>query len=243
MRLAVCQFTSRPLDTAGNLATMSQCLRDAGAAGARVVVFAELAVSGYELEALAADPGLWMTGPQDARLRPVRDACRDAGAAAVVNCAAQGRLMTYVYGPDGDLLTVYAKQHLHAGEDEVFAAGGEDGRFELDGVRFALATCFDNHFPDLAARAAADNCRAYLASSLYGTGGGERELSTVYPALAQDHGLYVAVANHVGRAGPYDGCGRSAVWGPDGVLLGEAPPGTPGIACGDVARSGEPPLR
>ncbi|MFI0979193.1 carbon-nitrogen hydrolase family protein [Streptomyces sp. NPDC021093] len=233
MRIAVAQFTSRPADVAANAAVMADLVREAGAAGARITVFPELALSGYELESLAADPTLW-TAPDDPRLDPVRDACRAAGTAAVVNCAADGSLTSHVYGPDGELLARYAKQHLHTGEDEVFRAGTGDGRFELDGVRFALATCFDNHFPELAERAAADDCTVYLASSLYGRGNGEREIAAVYPALAKDFGLYVALANHVGRAGPYDACGRSAVWGPDGTLLAQADARTPGLTVADV---------
>jgi D-alanyl-D-alanine dipeptidase len=233
MRIAVAQLMSRPADVAGNAAVLADLVREAGAAGARIVTFPELALPGYELESLAADRTLW-TAADDPRLDPVRDACRAARAAAVVNCAADGLLMTYVYGPDGELLTRYAKQHLHTGEDAVFRAGTGDGRFQLDGVRFALATCFDNHFPAIAERAAADNCTVYLASSLYGRGNGEREIDTVYPALAKDFGLYVALANHVGRAGPYEACGRSAVWGPDGTLLAQADAQAPGLALADV---------
>ncbi|MGW7412973.1 carbon-nitrogen hydrolase family protein [Streptomyces sp. NPDC054863] len=233
MRIAVSQLTSRPADVAGNAAALADLVREAGAAGAQIAVFPELAVPGYELASLAADPTLW-TAPDDPRLDPVRDACRAAGTAAVVNCAADGLLMSHVYGPGGELLARYAKQHLHTGEDEVFRAGTTDGRFELDGVRFALATCFDNHFPEIAERAAADNCTVYLASSLYGRGNGEREIAAVYPALAKDFGLYVALANHVGQAGPYDTCGRSAVWGPDGALLAQADGRTPGLTLADV---------
>lgn len=233
MRIAVAQFTSRPADVVRNAAAITALVREAGTGGARVVTFAELALPGYELPSLAADPTLW-TAPDDPRLDPIRDACRTAEVAAVVNCAADGLLMTYVYGPDGEPLTRYAKQHLHTGEEAVFRAGDTDGRFELDGVRFALATCFDNHFPDLAKRASSDNCTVHLASSLYGRGNGEHELATVYPALSTDFDLYVAVANHVGQAGPYDACGRSAVWAPGGTLLAQADAGTPGLTFADI---------
>lgn len=46
--------------------------------------------------------------------------------------------------------------------------------------------------------------------------------------------MYVVLANHVGAAGPWTGCGGSAVWAPDGTLLAEADEHTPSIAVADV---------
>ncbi|WP_308296210.1 carbon-nitrogen hydrolase family protein [Streptomyces sp. ISL-96] len=114
MLVAAAQFTSEPGSVDANARRMAAYVRKAAGRGARVTVFAELALTGYELE----------------------------------------------------LLTRYDKQHLYEQEREVFAPGTGDGRFELDGVRFALATCFDNHFPEVAERAADDKCLVYLASSL-----------------------------------------------------------------------------
>lgn len=234
MIVAAAQFTCTPGDIAANVRTMAGLVRAAD--GARVVVFPELALTGYELELIARDPGL-QAGEDDPRLDPVREACRAAGTAAVVNGAAPPArpgtrrlgLTSYVIGPDGSTLTRYDKQHLHGAEREVFAAGTRDGRFTLDGHRFALAICFDNHFPELGERAAGEGCEVYLASSLYGTGDGVRQRAETYPAIARDGGLFVVLANHVGPAGPWTGCGRSAVWGPDGASLVEADAAAPGL--------------
>lgn len=245
MIIAAAQFTSEPGSVEANARRMAADVREAAGHGARITTFAELALTGYELELLTKNPSLLVT-PDDPRLEPIRAACRETSTAAVVNCAASpsnsadgpsGNLPTitsFVFGQDGGLLTRYDKQHLYEAEGEIFSPGTGDGRFELDGVRFALATCFDNHFPELAERAARDKCQIYLASSLYWKGNGERERTAVYPSLAKDHGLYVALANHVGRSGPYDGCGLSAVWAPDGTTMAEAAPDRPGSALADV---------
>ncbi|MCA6091580.1 carbon-nitrogen hydrolase family protein [Streptomyces sp. SCA3-4] len=226
MIIAAAQFTARPLDVDANVARMAGFVAEAGGRGAALVVFGELAVTGYELDAVAADPGRLTMAPEDPRLAPVRDACRAAGVAAVVNCAgrtAQGpTISSFVYGPDGALLTRYDKVHVTDGERAAgFVAGTRDGRFTLDGTAFGLAICFDAHFPDLAARAAADGCRVLVASSLYGRGPGQAERREIFPALAKDNGLHVLLANHVGAAGPYDACGLSAVWGPEGTPVAE----------------------
>jgi predicted amidohydrolase len=74
----------------------------------------------------------------------------------------------------------------------------------------------------------------HLASSLYGTGGGVEELATIYPGIARDLNMYVVLANHVGPAGPWTGCGRSSVWAPGGVLMTEADTQTAMLVVADV---------
>lgn len=234
MKIATAQFTCAPADISANVRLIASLAGEARALGAELVVFPELALTGYELEALRARPDLWVRA-DDPRL----DAVRASGVATVVNCAAatdgeQPAIETLVFGPDGELITRYRKQHLFEHEQEVFVAGQHDGRFEFGGLRFALATCFDNHFSDLVSRGAADGCQVHLASSLYGTGGGVKELAAVYPGIAKDFGLHVVVANHVGPAGAWTGCGRSALWAAGGDLLAQADADTPMVVTAEV---------
>lgn len=222
MKIAAAQLTCVPADVRANAAQAAALAAAAREQGAELVVFPEFTLTGYELEALAADPGLW-TAADDPRLDPVRS----AGIATAVNVALPSGgprpfIATLVHDADGAHVTTYAKQHLYRHEREQFAAGQGDGCFELGGIRFSLGICYDNHFPELTGRAAADGCRVHLASSLYGTGDGIHERATVHPGIAEDHGLYVVLANHVGPAGPWTGCGRAAIWAPGGALLAEA---------------------
>ncbi|MGK5728501.1 carbon-nitrogen hydrolase family protein [Streptomyces sp. URMC 124] len=226
MIIAAAQFTARPCDIEANAARMAAFVTEAGERGAALVVFAELAATGYELEAITGGDGRLVMDPDDPRLSPVREACRAAGVAAVVNCpgrsAAGTTISSYVYGPDGALLTRYDKVHVTDTERAAgFAAGTAEGRFTLHGVRFGLVICYDAHFPDCAVRAAADGCEVLLAGSLYGRGGGAQERVEIFPELARAGGLHVLLANHCGPSGPYDACGLSAVWAPDGTVLAE----------------------
>ncbi|MFG2525756.1 carbon-nitrogen hydrolase family protein [Streptomyces sp. NPDC048527] len=234
MKIATVQFTCVPADISANARQMVALTDEARVLGAELVVFPELALTGYELEALLARRDLWVQA-DDPRL----DAVRASGVATVVNCAAttaEGRpaIETLVFGPEGELITRYRKQHLFEHEQDVFVAGQHDGRFEFGGLRFALATCLDNHFSELVSRGAADGCQVHLVSSLYGTGGGVKELAAVYPGIAKDFNLHVVVANHVGPAGAWTGCGRSALWAAGGDLLTQADADTPMVVTADV---------
>ncbi|MEV6859349.1 carbon-nitrogen hydrolase family protein [Streptomyces microflavus] len=237
MKIAAAQLTSVPADIPANVRRFAALAGQARDQGAELLVLPELALTGYELAALSDDPGLQVNA-DDPRL----DALRSSGIATVVNCAVttggpgtRPAIGTFVYGPDGALLATYLKQHLHDQETAVFAPGDRDGRFELGGLRFALATCYDSHFPDLPARAAADGCEVYLASTLYGTGDGIAQRATIYPRIAEDTDLFVALANHVGPSGPWTGCGRAAIWAPGGTLLAEADDRTPMVVTAEVA--------
>lgn len=237
MIVAAGQFTPVPGDIEANVRRMEGLIRAAAGQRARVVVFPELALTGYELGLIRRDPGLWPT-EDDKRLDPVREACRATSTAAVVHGPVpteSGRpgISSLVVGPRGELLTRYDKQHLHGAENDIFAAGSADGRFTLDGVGFALATCYDNRFPDIAERAKADNCQVYLASSVLDTE--DDSLDKVYPARARDNGLYVVLANVLGHNEGGECRGGSAVWGPDGVRIADAGTEDPGLAVARVS--------
>ncbi|MBF6135388.1 carbon-nitrogen hydrolase family protein [Nocardia otitidiscaviarum] len=238
MIVAAAQFTSRPLDITANAAAVTELVRAAGRAGAELVVFPELALSGYEL-GVADDPDRFALTSDDERLTVIRETCRDVRAAALVGGPGrtpQGTTISaFVYGPDGEPLTRYDKRHVTATERAAgFVPGTVDGRFRLGDTAFGIAICYDAHFPELAERAAAEGCHALLASSLYGSGPGQRERAAIMPALAERNGLYVVLANHLGPAGAYDACGGSAIWAPDGTRVAECAGISPGFVTAEL---------
>ncbi|MFE2286172.1 carbon-nitrogen hydrolase family protein [Streptomyces sp. NPDC059443] len=240
MKIAAAQLTCAPADVSANAAQAAALAVRAREEGAELVVFPEFTLTGYELASLAADPGLWLTGPEDPRLDPVRA----AGIATAVNVALRVDgprpvIATLVHDARGAHVTTYAKQHLYRHEQDLFAAGSLPGRFELGGIGFSLGICYDNHFAEVPGAGAAAGCLVHLASSLYGTGDGIAERATVHPGIARDHGMYVALANHVGPSGPWTGCGGAAIWAPGGTLLTEADDRTPSVAVAEIpARAG-----
>ncbi|MEU6965177.1 carbon-nitrogen hydrolase family protein [Streptomyces chrestomyceticus] len=241
MIVAAAQFPSAPLDIEANAARTAALLTEAAGRGAELVVLAELALTNYELDAIAAAPEQYALAPDDPRLAPVRDACRTAGVAAVVNCPGAGpagtadgmTIASFVYGPDGALLTRYDKHHLHGRENGPFTAGPDaGGRFTFRGLKFALATCYDNAFPGVAEQAAADGCQVYLASSFHDSA----ERTEQYGATARDNGLDVLLANGVGRGSESVACGYSGIWAADGTCLARLADEA-GLAVAEVGRA------
>ena len=76
LMVAVAQPLCLAHDVAANARAHAAAIRAPEAAGARVVVFPELSLTGYELDADPVDPG-------DERLQPIVEACADTGAVAL----------------------------------------------------------------------------------------------------------------------------------------------------------------
>lgn len=217
--VAVVQPVCVAHDVATNAETHAATVR---AAGARVVVFPELSLTGYELdaEAITAD---------DVRLAPIVEACADVQAVALVGApveGAGGRPHIAMLAIDSDGCTVvYRKVWLGAREAERFAPGDGPAVYEVDGWRLGLAVCRDTGVPRHAADTAALGMDAYVAGVARSPDEiPEREERTRRVALT--HRVWVAVASFAGSTGGgyAPAAGRSGVWAPDGSVVAQAGP-------------------
>jgi predicted amidohydrolase len=237
MNVAAAQLQAVPGDVAANVAAHVRLIGEAAAAGARIVVFPELSLTGYELDRLRDDDALWLTTGDD-RLAPLRDACRAQRIHAVVGAPLRddGRRILAALAIDdgGEVAVVYAKIHLDEQESELFSPGDEHVVYEVDGRRLGLAVCADASMPGHAARLAALGAEAYLVGALFPAGRMERLLDQM-TSRSRENGMYVALGSAVGRGGHYTGIGGSGVWGPDGRAVVQLRDEPSGIAVTELA--------
>ncbi|MEV6192845.1 carbon-nitrogen hydrolase family protein [Streptomyces sp. NPDC051920] len=254
IRIAAAQAQAQAGDVETNVATVAGMVRDGARAGARLVVFPEKFLSGYEPDLIRADPQRCAVQPDDARLDPIADACRETGTVAVVGAAFHDHGDLYVSAlvidAHGKLVTRYDKQHLFKSEREIYRDGAAGCTLEIEGWRLGLGICYDSGFPEHARAAALDGCHAYVVGALFSVGNGYHESRTWFPARALDNTCYAVLANHIGTTGGWNACGSSAVWGPDGHPLTEAGADRPELITADLdpqallaARDSEPMLR
>lgn len=241
LALAVAQTTPRRGDVDANIDQHSRLARLAAEAGAKVLVFPELSLTGYEME-LAADLAF---SEEDPRLDPLLEAATSLSIALVVGApvriGACLHIAAFIASPDGSL-ALYTKHHLGAfpddanpggrippAEDTVFQPGDRNPLLDLKGCKAALAVCADWMQPSHVANAAARGAAAYLV----GTFTIPRYLETVKATLeryAIRHLMTVVFANHGGATGGLPAGGRSAIWSERGERLVELPPAGAGIA-------------
>ena len=220
LAVAVVQPVCVHLDVAANAAAHAQAVLGAGA---RLVVFPELSLTGYDLAAPAVTPG-------DSRLTELVAACRTAGATALVGAPVReqdGREYIATLAVTGDGVRVaYRKMWLHGEEFDRFTPGEKPEAMVVDGWRLGLAVCYDAAVPQHAADTAALGIDAYVACTLYGTGpasAARRDGHLRERALA--HGVWSVLSTSAGPSGTYEATsGGSGIWAPNGDVLVQAGP-------------------
>ncbi|MEV6694643.1 carbon-nitrogen hydrolase family protein [Micromonospora sp. NPDC051196] len=213
LRIAVAQPACRAYDVGANVAAHAALV---GTAAARVVVFPELSLTGYELDAAPVDPA-------DPLLAPLIDACAAAGSLALVGAPVAGEHIATLAVDGTGVRVVYRKMWLGGPEPRRFVPGPEPVVLTVDGWRLGLAICKDTGIPEHAARTCALGVDVYLASVV------ESATDAAVPderalRIASTHRVHVAVASFAGPTGGgyRETAGRSAVWAPDGSVLARA---------------------
>lgn len=214
--LVAAQCAVQAGDLVANLALHLDFMRRAGELGARLIIFPELSLSGYE-PALAGA----LAQPADSPLlEPLCGLAMTAGMTAVVGLPLRvpGRdkpqIAACILHPDGSR-AIYIKQHLHAGEEQFFSAGQGGELLVVEGTSVALSVCADFAHAEHPAEAAERGAQVYAASVLIGEGGYPHD-SSLLQGHAQRHGMAVLVANHGGPTGGWAAAGRSAFWDEQG---------------------------
>ncbi len=223
--VAVAQPRCVPHDVRANAAAHADAVRRAQA---RVVVFPELSLTGYELDAAAVRV-------DDERLLPIVEACARTGAVALVGAPVDGeagRAHIAMLAVDGDgARVVYRKLWVADTEAERFAPGDGPAAVTVDGHKLGLAICKDTSVAQHAADTAALGIDAYLAGTVMLAD--EAALQDERAARrAAEHGVAVAVASFAGpTGGGYDEtAGGSGIWDADGTLLDQVGPEPGAIA-------------
>ncbi len=211
LQIAVAQPRSRLLDVGENVERHAVAIRDIEA---RVVLFPELSLTGYSMQAQPIEPN-------DPRLSPVVEACAATNAVALVGAptrSVDGGLSISTLRVDGSGVSVaYNKMFLGGDEPQHFRPGDEPAAIEIDGWRLGLAICKDTGVPEHAAQTAALGIDVYAAAVCETES--DRDVQTTRAAhVINDHAVWVACASFAGPTGGgfEDTAGRSAIWRPDG---------------------------
>lgn len=216
-RFAVAQSIALRGDIGANVLAHVRLAERAAQAGARLLLFAELALTGYEPD-LAAQLALT---PDDARLAPLRDAAQRLHVTIVTGAplrtAGHPAIAALSFLPAGDI-AVYTKQYLHPGEEAAFSAGSGGAALALGGAHVALAVCAEIAHAGHAARAAQAGAGLYAASVLVSEAGYAAD-AALLQGYARTHRMPVAMANHGGPTGGWASAGRSAVWDENGEVV------------------------
>jgi NAD+ synthase (glutamine-hydrolysing) len=227
MRLALHQLNATVGDLAGNEAAIRDGIAQAKAAGAQLVAFPELAVTGYPPEDLLLKEHFL----RDARAVVDRLAEEAQGIVAIVGFPERD---DDVYNSaailaDGEVQAVYRKMRLpnYGVFDEVryFQAGTEPAVIEVDGVTVGITICEDDWVPDgptVDEALAGAEIVVNLSASPY-QAGKPAERETMLKQRARDNLTAFAFCALVGGQDELVFDGTSAVYDHDGSPIARAP--------------------
>lgn len=230
--IAVAQPPCAGYDVAANSAAHAAAVRSAGA---RVVVFPELSLTGYELDAP-------VVSVQDSRLMPIAEACAATGTLALAGAPVDGvagRPHIAMLAIDASGVRVaYRKVWLGSAEAGRFAAGSEPVVLDVDGWRLGLAICKDTGVTQHAADTAALGMDVYVAGAVKTAEESALQDQRAWQ-VAIGHRVWVAVASFAGSTGGgyARAAGRSGIWTPGGVVIARAGPETGAIASATLTPS------
>ena len=189
--------------------------------GARLVLFPELSLTGYDRSLTTADAIV----TSDARLQPLRNLARARDIVVVAGApfaAPAGlHIAAIVFAPDGTVGT-YVKQHVPAGEAATFVPGRGGAPLVIGDEVVGLAICADISQPGHARAAVKGGATVFAASCLISEDGYAADAALLRCAAA-DHQVLVLMANYGGPSGAWPSAGKSAVWSATGELLACAP--------------------
>lgn len=224
-----------------SLRDADELVRRGVAAGARLVVLPEMALTGFTMEAEQAVPlespsvealcdlarrhRAWLVAGVALRESRAGDACLSNAAVAI--------------DPEGRIAAVHRKRRLFAygREHEHYRAGEEATLVGIDGVRVALFVCYELRFPELF-RPVADDADAMIVIANW-PAARRAHWDLLLRARAVENQCAIIGVNRTGTGGGLDYDGGSAGWGPWGDALetiSDGPPRVVRIDPGEVAR-------
>lgn len=219
LTVAVAQVALAPGDKAHNLDVIAERARGAAQAGAQLVIFPELALTGYGLDAAQiAALAEADDGPSAERIAAI---ARDSGLAvcygypersgdAVYNAAA-------LVAADGTRLANHRKTHLFGDTERQFFRPGERPvtLARVAGTTVGVMICYEVEFPELTRRvvlAGAELLAVPTATMSYGPQSRFSEMLIATRAI--ENNCFIAYSNHCGDDGLYRFMGKSIIAGP-----------------------------
>lgn len=225
VRVAACQIDPVIGEVEKNLERISSAVADAAAAGAKVAVLPEAAITGYAFASL--DEALPVARRADAVADRVLSGLAETHRLTVICGTLEptaGELYNaaLIHTPDGRHFR-YRKMHLPFLGIDRFATPGPDAPhvFEASGLRIGVLICYDLRFPEAARMCAIDGADLIALPTNWPVGV-DFHPDLFAPARAAENHAYVLAADRVGTERGTTFMGRSVLVDYDGAFLARA---------------------
>jgi len=214
---------------AQNLQRTLHYIREAAAAGSRVVLFPEATLTGYYF------PHLIRLGPREVA-EALRQTCRAAAehnlwviAGTIRKTRNRFLNLAHVISPTGEIVHEYAKVQLAGEEEKKYCRGGNKlSLFAIDGVLCTLVICRDGRHPELYRLPAMAGAQILFhpscSSDEIEAVCWKRIAGRAQQPVGPNSRIFHCVANTIGQSpdGKQTSSGGSFIRDPSGIPLAEA---------------------
>jgi predicted amidohydrolase len=220
--IATVQFQPKLGEPEENLVKMSDFIsKIASQQKVDLIIFPELATSGYELGVRFTELAQRIPGPS---INLMSQRAAEFGVHIAFGLATKERVESIIFnsavliGPDGELLGNYNKVHLRGEERMAFREGFKFPVINTEIGNIGLMLGWDLAFPEVARSLALEGSELLLVLANW-----EKrymdEYRTLLKARAFENGIYVAGSNRVGEDVTLAFGGESMIVGPRGEVL------------------------
>jgi predicted amidohydrolase len=226
MKIAAAQISCALGDIDGNLRKVRDFSSRAKDASAELIVFPEMADTGYSMPVIKTQATSWTEGA----VPKLQEIARTFSIAIISGVSERDDAAIYnsqvFIDANGQVAAKYRKSHLFrvhpVEEDKCFSSGNEFASFALGGLCFGFSICYDLRFPEMYRKLAVENdVKVFINSSAWPFPRVEH-LRILALARAIENQSYMVLANRVGTDADVTFCGSSAIIDPYGVILASA---------------------
>lgn len=239
IRIALAVFKSVSNDFESNLANTLYRVIEAKKAGADIICFPEMNLTGYNPRGDVRATAQPILGPVSKRLLQAADREQIAILAGLAEIDDTGRIFaSHVTALPQNNLHVYRKIHLAPPEKEVFSYGNTVSLFQYQGATIGVQLCYDAHFPELTTHMALRGADLIFFPHASPRGTPKDKIKSWMrhlTARAFDNGVFVAACNQTGNnSNGASFPGVALVISPSGELIAQHDSGKEGLLLVDL---------
>jgi predicted amidohydrolase len=218
MKIGVAQTQPVKGDIQKNIENHKELISHAISAGADMIIFPELSITGYEPE-LAKELATTQDDNKFDDFQKISDTNHiTIGVGAPTKKDNGVCISMIVFQPEKPRQT-YSKKYLHV-DEEAFFVSGENFSALVNGTNIALAICYELSIPAHSENAAASGAETYIASAVKTRSGAEKAVKTLAD-IGKKYSMTVLFSNCIGQSGGYDCAGNTSIWNNEGLLLAQ----------------------
>ena len=238
MKIAAAQIACALGDVDANVRKMRDFASRAKDAGADLIVFPEMADTGYSMPVIREHAKPWTEGavPQ------LQEIAKTLGLGIISGLSEREGDSIYnsqvSIDAGGAIVARYRKTHLFSPppieEHKCFSPGGELMSFAAGPLRIGLTICYDLRFPEVyRTLACEDGVNVFIISSAWPFPRMEHQ-RVLATARAIENQSYAILSNRVGKEDGVSFCGSSAIIDPYGVAIAAASADREELIVGEV---------